>query len=194
MAEAERSEHVRRLSRAVERATDPEAARRLRFERALWAGDVGEVLGLLGDAHPDVARLGPGGCALFHSAIGIAPPEILQALLDRGADVNYEATDGFPALVSALVHETDPERRRAVVRLLLDAGADVHRYGINGWAPLHAAALTDDPALIRMILDAGANPAQPTQADDRWTAAEEADHLGHPAGAEAIRRWVAEHR
>ena len=188
---ADRTGNVRRLLQAVE--PGPEAARGLRWERALRAGHVGEVHDLLGDTHPDSVRIEPTGEVLIHYAIGIASPEVLQALIDQGADVNYEAADGFPSLVSAITHEDEPARRLGVVRLLLEAGADIHRRGHNGWTPLHVAALTGDAALVHTLLDAGADPEATTIIDDDLTAEQEADRLGAHAGAEAIRRWRAAH-
>lgn len=194
MAEADRAKYVRRLTQAIERSADMEAVRRLRWERALWAGHVGEVLDLLGDDHPDAVHIEPTGEVLIHYAIGITSPDVLNVLTARGADVNYPADDGFPALVNAINHYDEPARRLEVVRLLLEAGADVQRRGFNNWTPLHAAALTGDADLVRLLLDAGADPEATTIIDDDWTPAEEADHLGVPAGAEAIRQWLADHR
>lgn len=194
MAEAHRATYVRRLTQAIERCADAGAVRRLRWERALWAGDVDETLDLLGDEHPDAVHIEPTGEVLIHAAIGITSPDVLRLLIERGADVNYPADDGFPALVNAITHYDEPARRLEVVRLLLDAGADVHRRGYNHWTPLHTAALTGDADLIEALLDAGADPEATTIIDDDFTPEEEAYHLGVPAGAEAIRRWREAHR
>ncbi|WP_412069436.1 ankyrin repeat domain-containing protein [Rubrivirga sp. IMCC43871] len=184
--------HLRRLGRAIEQARTDEERARLRLERALWSGDVTEVLDLLGARHPDEVTDAATGDRPIHHAIGIAPAPGLRALIARGADVDYVADDGFPALLNAIHHTEDPAERRAVVRVLIDAGADLERVGHNGWRPLHVAALTDDPALVRMLLDAGADAHAKTTVDDRWTATEEAEEFGKQAGAEAIRAWLAE--
>lgn len=183
---------VESLTRALECETDPNRRQGLQITRALWAGDRGALEEVIGSAHPDDVRVPPTGEVLIHYAIGIAPPSLIQAILAWGAEVNYDANDGFPALVNAIHHEDNPARRLELVRVLIDAGADLERVGINGYRPIHCAALTNDPALIRLLLEAGADPQSKTTVDDMWTAVEEAELLGAEQGAEAIRQWLAE--
>lgn len=188
----ERAEHLRRLTQALEGACTDEQRAALQLERALISGDLEALHRQLEGAHPDAIRIHPTGEVLIHYAIGLATPEAIQHLVKLGADVNYVANDGFPALVNAIHHYDRAEERRRVVRLLIDAGADLERVGINGYRPLHCAAMTEDRKLVRMLLDAGADPYARTTVDDCWTAVEEAEEYGAPLGAEAIRDWLAE--
>ena len=187
-----RAARVQNLTQALEGACTDEQRASLVLEIALVVGDLAALGAWLDGAHPDTARDPLHGDLLIHHAIGLAPPPVIQWLIALGADVNYVADDGFPALVSAIHHYELAEERREVVRLLIDAGADLERAGINGYRPLHCAAMTEDRQLVRMLLDAGADPHSKTTVDDMWTAIEEADEYGAPQGAEAIREWLAE--
>jgi len=187
--QSDRAARVRSLTRALEGACTDEQRHAIEFERTLLAGDVDA---LLKGAHPDTVHDPTTGDVLIHYAIGLATLDGIQRLIERGADVNYVANDGFSALLNAIHHENNPERRRELVRVLIDAGADLERVGINGYRPLHSAALTEDRQLVRMLLDAGADPHSKTTVDDYWTAIEEAEQFGAPRGAEAIREWLAE--
>lgn len=188
----DREAHRRRLTRALDGACTDEQRIALQLERALVVGDLEALDRQIEGAHPDEVRIHPTGEVLIHYAIGLATPEGVQHLIELGADVNYIANDGFPALVNAIHHYDQPEERRHVVRVLIDAGADLERVGINGYRPIHCAAMTEDRELVRMLLDAGADPHARTTVDDCWTAIEEAEQFGAPRGADAIREWLGE--
>ncbi|MEO0559194.1 MAG: ankyrin repeat domain-containing protein [Bacteroidota bacterium] len=189
----DRAAHLGRLTRALEGVCTDEQRAALQLEHVLVSGDLEALDRQLAGAHPDAIRIHPTGEALIHYAIGLTTPEAIQHIIELGADVNYVADDGFPALVNAIHHYDRPEERWEVVRVLVDAGADLERVGINGYRPIHCAAMTGDRQLVRMLLDAGADPHSRTTVDDYWTAIEEAEHLGARQGAEAIREWLAEH-
>ena len=188
----DRAVHTRRLTQALEGACTDEQRAALQLERALVAGDLEALDRQLEGAHPDDIHLHPSGEVLIQAAIGLATPAVIQHLIEMGADVNYVANDGFPALVNAIHHYDRAAERRDVVGVLIEAGADLERVGINGYRPIHCAAMTEDPQLIRMVLNAGADPHSKTTVDDCWTAIEEAEQFNAPRGAEAIREWLAE--
>ncbi len=90
--------------------------------------------------------------------------EIVQLLLEHGADVNGASRNatGYTALTAAATRADLP-----VLELLLEHGARVnHRYG-PGFTPLHAAAGTGNLAVVRALVDKGAQPA--SQTDDGKT-------------------------
>ena len=188
----DRAAHIRRLTRALEGACTDAQRTAFQLERALIAGDLDALSHQLEGAHPDEIHVHPTGEVLIHYAVGLATPNVIQHLIALGADVNYVANDGFPALVNAIHHYSRAEERREVVRVLIAAGADLERVGINGYRPIHCAAMTEDRQLVRMLLGAGADPHAKTTVDDMWTAIEEAEQFGAPLGADAIREWLTE--
>ena len=71
--------------------------------------------------------------------------------VDSGRGVNARDSDGN----TRLYHAVDNQDLGTVMRLL-EAGADVNAAGY--WTPLHVAALHGDTVLIRVLVEAGANP------------------------------------
>ena len=81
-----------------------------------------------------------------------APLDILQLLINRGADVNYLTPSGCTPLISVVIPERDPAR----VRLLIENGADVnHRHKTFGSA-LHAAKEMGRIEAANILSEAGA--------------------------------------
>ena len=113
---------------------------------------------------------------LIHSAILAGDPQRVQLLLDRGGDPNsrratlselsrYLMTTtrsgggGLPALgkqpplLSIAIYSRQP----VIARMLIKAGAAPNARDARGYTPLSYAALSDDPGLVRLLLDRGAN-------------------------------------
>jgi uncharacterized protein len=91
--------------------------------------------------------------------------EITQAVYRRDmaalrelspAEANTRDQDGFTPLMQAvLAQDADP----AVVKVLIDRGADVNASeSLQGYTALHFAARDQKAALVRTLLDAGAEP------------------------------------
>jgi len=76
----------------------------------------------------------------------------LQALLQKGANVNAAQADGARAIHWA-VYNGDLE----MTKMLIGAGADVKVANRDGSTPLWLASTNGDAAIIRVLLDAGAN-------------------------------------
>lgn len=134
-----------------------------------YYGDVSAIrhLELLG---ADLNQLGPNfdlNAAAFHGHW-----RLCQYLLERGADVNTVLADtGESPLHSALCKPLRPHYDR-VVQVLLDNGANPNVTTIagcetgafmrdartRGETPLHRAAAFGTARVIRMLLDAGADP------------------------------------
>jgi ankyrin repeat protein len=81
----------------------------------------------------------------------------LAELLDEGADPNAFAPDGFTPLTLAAFF-----KHAEAARLLLDRGADTHqraRHEQIQVLPIHSAAANGGSVeIVRMLLDAGADP------------------------------------
>jgi ankyrin repeat protein len=138
------------------------------LEHALRAGDVAGARDAIGSPpeFPNV-RDPYTHTPLLELALAWAPRAAVAELLAAGADPNFEALDGFPALVGTILSERDDIAE--LVRLLLDAGADPDHRGFNDWTPLHAAAARDDAASIELLLAYGADPELRTRIDDLET-------------------------
>jgi ankyrin repeat protein len=119
------------------------------FEAA-EVGDAEEVRVLLGEGvDPDAwnAR----HRAAIHLAASAKHPEVVQALLEGGADVDRrEEGLGDTALIVALLH-SDEE----TARLLIESGADV-TVASRGRTPLQLAAGRGMASIVRLLIERGA--------------------------------------
>ena len=79
----------------------------------------------------------------------------VKTLLQRGANVNEEQIDGATALLWA-VQWDDLDMAKA----LIAAHADPMHANRTGASPLQLAAVNGDPAMLTLLLKAGANPSQ----------------------------------
>jgi len=124
--------------------------------------------------------------SLLEKAIADNDVEIVNALMDHGADPNYRHEDGSALLAGAVIAGCSPEigsslirhgawvdavnsraetplhlaagsRRTAWVRMLLDNGANVSARDMYGQTPLHRAARADAPDVVRLLVDRGAS-------------------------------------
>ena len=86
-------------------------------------------------------------------------PETVQALIDRGGNINQgRTTDGFTALMAAAANG-HPE----TVQALIDRGANINQGSTNnGFTALMAAAKNGHPETVQALIDRGANINQGT--------------------------------
>ena len=82
--------------------------------------------------------------------VGSASPEVVQALLDAGADPNAKDGDGWTALMLAAADNENP----SVVQALLDAGADPNAKNKYGRTALMWAESSRNPEAVKLLLDA----------------------------------------
>lgn len=114
----------------------------------------------------------------------MADPACAREFLSRGADPNRIGPSGIPLLVSAIISSEDTSRlevlleygakleneylfavfRRRVrqkllkISFLLAKGLDPNQINGEWGTPLHCAVANGSPGLVRMLLDAGADP------------------------------------
>jgi len=104
----------------------------------------------------------------LHLAAFFGHPETAQALLDAGADVLAVSRNSEANLaINAAAAGPQADRRPEIVRLLIERGAPVDGQGSPaGHTPLHEAAYNGDVALVRLLLDRGADRAVRTAEGD----------------------------
>src|SRR5262249_45126645 len=94
--------------------------------------------------------------------------EIIQVLLDAGADLRLTSDDGTSPLMGAAglgraTYTPGKPRRRAsptaeaAVKVLLDAGADVNAVNEADFTPLHGAAYRGLNEVVQILVDHGAD-------------------------------------
>lgn len=130
--------------------------------RAAGGGHL-QVVRLLLMRGADLQRAANNGATPLSAAVSMRQNEIIPALLDAGAPLEYR----FPEEMTVLMLAAALGFPDIVMRLIA-AGADVHASNVQGFAALHCAALygfsardkTRLLALLDALLLAGANPGQ----------------------------------
>lgn len=121
---------------------------------AIYTHDVGRLRRLLGRRFRADAR-SPAGDTYLHRVAAVPTPwagELAAVLLDHGAAADAAADGGFRPLQVAAV-----TGNLAVADELVRHGAALDAVTEFGFSALHYAVSHDDPALVRWLLDRGAN-------------------------------------
>jgi ankyrin repeat protein len=143
-------------------AGDPERGRRLLpsddrlsvFEAAAF-GRLQRLESILADDPSHLDARSDDGFAPLHLAVFGGQAEAARLLLGRGADPDALSSGPIaqvPPLGTAAFVRSEP-----LARVLLEAGADPNARGAGGFAALHTAAANGDVALVRLLLDRGAD-------------------------------------
>lgn len=135
-----------------------------RLYAAARAGRVDEALAELGAGADPAALPDPGARdqrPLAVLAALLADLRLLRALIGAGVDLNLRHAGLTPLL--AATRDSWHGRPEAVMTLLAN-GADPRLTDADGRTPLHGAALSTDPAVAALLLDAGA-PVDPVDRD-----------------------------
>ena len=165
-------------------------SRAIDIHEAYQRGDLEALRTLLGSP-PDFPNCrGPRavGEIILEYAIYWSPLESVRALLELGADPNYQDLAGFPSLIAAL--STERPDKHEILQLLLSFGASVHQRGVNDFTSLHYAASLDDPDAVELLLAQGADPKARTTIDDLETPLELAERYGKVQAASALRQFL----
>jgi ankyrin repeat protein len=93
----------------------------------------------------------------FHNAISLGNLEVVQAFLDKGADLNETSGPwGTHALLFAARHG-----HIEIGKLLIEHGADIYLGDSYGDPALNVAAWNGQLEFVEMLLDSGVNPTTP---------------------------------
>ena len=88
----------------------------------------------------------------LHYAVRNGELEIVQMLLDRGANINVQSLKSKTAL-----HIAVEDNRMDIIDILLNHGANVKISDISDVTPLHTAVKNDSVEIIKLLLSRGAN-------------------------------------
>ena len=94
------------------------------------------------------------GWTPLHLAAFFGHPELANALLDRGANINSRSTN---AMKNTPLHAAAAGGRTDVIELLLKRGADANATQEGGWTALHSAAQAGNRAMVEVLIANGAD-------------------------------------
>ena len=117
--------------------------------------------------------------------------ELLDVLLEAGADVNCANSDGLTPLMACAAGSAPC----ALAAMIIQTGADLDLQDAHGCSALHFACHWNDAELVRLLVEAGADVALRTRGPSAFTPLELAQELRHEAcvallqSAEKKRAW-----
>jgi uncharacterized protein len=136
-----------------------ERGARPNFFEACAAGLTADVRRHLRDDPGAASQWAHDGWTPLHLAAFFGHRDAAEALLDAAADVRALSRNAEANLpINAAAAGPRADRRPEVVRLLLDRGSPVDGRGSpSAHTPLHEAAYNGDTALVRVLLERGAD-------------------------------------
>jgi ankyrin repeat protein len=118
------------------------------------AGRTEAVLQKLNE-NPDLLESHNGdGWTPLHLAAFFGNPELIQALLDRGAAVDARSGN---AMTNTPLHAAVAGGKTENVEALAKRGADVNAQQSGGWTALHGAAQAGNREMVEVLLASGAD-------------------------------------
>jgi ankyrin len=119
---------------------------------AILANDIKTVIQLIELEQVDIHTLSPDGRTPLHIASYWGKFQIVKALIDLGADVNFPSRSNLwtPLHVACWGNQI-----LVITRLILN-GANVNCYDNFGYSPLHIAAHYGEPVIIDELIHHGA--------------------------------------
>jgi ankyrin repeat protein len=126
-----------------------------RFDLAVQYGQLDKVEAFLKSGEVDVNDTRQYYSPLQHAAMH-GHVKTLQMILEHGGDVRCVDKGGCTALHSALL-SVNHKRCETIVRALLLHGSEVNKSRRFGRTPIHCAVLHGSSALVKILLDHGAD-------------------------------------
>lgn len=149
------------------------------------SGEMTEVL-LSAGADPDV-NIRWGWTAL-HGAVHYGKTAVVRALIEAGADVNATSEGHRNTPLHIAVHSRGGRATPEIALMLIAAGTDVDAVTPSGCTALHfAAKYGRNPAMIDILLDAGADPLVRQTYSDRGDAGKTALDLARKFNPRILR-------
>lgn len=123
------------------------------------------------------------GWTALHLAAFFGHEEILQYLLDAGAQIDVAAKNEMAVLP---LHSALSNRKYRAAEILIAHGADVNAMQSAGWTSLHYAAAVGNARIVEQLLAAGASRTMHNHSGQ--IAADVASEKGHELIAELLRK------
>ena len=152
---------------------------------ACMAGAKERALQLIGQSPELVKAYSNDGWTPLHLACFFGQPGIVEALIEKGADVRARATN--PTQNTPL-HAAAAGRSKEAVRALLEHGADVNARQEGGWTALHAASQNGDVEMVRLLIAGGADVK--IRADNQQNAMDLALTKAHQSVVEVLEAYA----
>ena len=144
---------------------------RLALDIAADAGNISTLKALLHQSEADLLRLKRHGLTSLIIQCRKGNRQIVELLLEHGADADVVAVDGRSALSQAVVY-----RQADILKLLLQHGAKVNLTNHDGVTALALAVTQRDVDTVQLLLEYGADPH--LAASDGRTPVDVARHIG----------------
>jgi ankyrin repeat protein len=132
-----------------------------------------EIARMLLERGVDVNYMDNRGSSPLHIARRRTSIDLVQLLLDHGANIN--ASDTWRG--ETVLHDASSKGHITVVKLLLEHGANVDSRSKSRWTPLHCTTVMGHSKVAELLLDHGADVH--AQNEDGWTALHLAAFNGH---------------
>ncbi len=121
----------------------------LDFFEACVAGQTDKVISAIGENNSLLESHNTDGWTPLHLAAFFGHPELAQALLDKGAQIDVRSTN---SMKNTPLHAAAAGGKTNLVQILLKRGADVNARQEGGWTALHAAAQAGNRPLVEALL------------------------------------------
>ena len=134
------------------------------FERAIESGDINKVKSMLSDGTRVSTQCRDGSsrdlnwCLPIHIAARNGNVELLELLLEHGANPDSRDSNGETPLMDIVNYSARPGHRKCISRLLMSgATIDALRPGDCSTA-LHIASHHENTSMVDFLIESGANP------------------------------------
>ncbi|MGA2879703.1 MAG: ankyrin repeat domain-containing protein [Bryobacteraceae bacterium] len=152
---------------------------------ACMAGAQERALELIRENPELVKAYSNDGWTPLHLACFFGQPGVVDALIEKGADVRARSTN---PMQNTPLHAAAAGRSKEAVRVLLEHGADVNARQEGGWTALHAASQNGDVEMVRLLIAGGADVQ--IRAENQQNAMDLALTKGHQAVVEVLEAYA----
>ncbi len=140
---------------------------------AAYSGNLSKIESLIKDGQDLNQPAVLGGTTALHMASSSGRLDAARLLIDKGANIDIQNTDGLTPLHWAIIF-----RKTDMARLLMQRGARLDIQDKNGLTALHHATVHGNEDIVRLLIESGAR--LDTQSPQGMTALHIVAKLGKP--------------